>query len=154
MKKKKLTKAVIYVRSSVNEPAQHIEDQIFACLHYCKANDLVIVDCVTEIGSTVDKSRQGLKRLLSLIRDKAVDAIVVTSFNRIHRKFNSTVAFMNRIIEQDVELHTLDKGTDYDEIVTEAFCIEIGNVEKEIISQEESTRSASKKTIPKMPTKK
>ena len=42
---------------------------------------------------------------------------------------------MNLIIEQKITLHTLDKGTDYDEIVISAYHTEIEKEERAVLSK-------------------
>lgn len=120
--KKKIVKTAIYIRSSAQEPIEHISNQIKECIAYCKTNDLTIVDCFIDVGSAIDKRRPGLADLLALIRTKTLDALVVTSFERLFRDDAKSTQFFAALGEHKITLHLSSN------IVTskESFIEEVG----------------------------
>lgn len=100
-----MVKTALYIRSSAEEPIEHISNQIKECIAYCKTNDLTIVDCFIDVGSSIDKRRPGLVDLLALISTRTLDALVVTSFNRLFRDEPNSTHFIMALGEHKTTLH-------------------------------------------------
>lgn len=120
--KKKIIRTAIYIRSSAVEPIKHISNQIKECIAYCKVNDLTIVDCFIDVGSSIDKRRPGLADLLVLIRTETLGAIVATSFDRLFRDETKSTQLFTALGEHKITLHLSSN------IVTskESFIEEVG----------------------------
>ena len=78
-------RAAIYSRVSTDEQAEHgysLESQVEACKKYANDHGMnVIADIADDYsGSMID--RPGLKELLSMVKSKEVDAVVVYSSDR------------------------------------------------------------------------
>jgi DNA invertase Pin-like site-specific DNA recombinase len=120
--KKKIIKTALYIRSTAVEPIEHISNQIKECIAYCKTNDLTIVDCFIDVGSSIDKRRPGLVDLLALIRTETLGALVVTSYDRLFRDETISTQFFTALGEHKITLHLSSN------IVTskESFIEEVG----------------------------
>ena len=120
--KKKIIKTALYIRSSAVEPIEHISNQIKECIAYCKLNDLTIVDCFIDVGSSIDKRRPGLADLLALIRTETLGALVVTSFDRLFRDKTKSTQFFTALGEHKITLHLSSNIV----ISKESFIEEVG----------------------------
>lgn len=112
------TKAVVYVRVSTTEQADHgssISAQIDKCKSYCNHKNIEIVDIIEELGvsgSIPIYERPGGKKLLQLLNEKKANAIVTIKIDRISRSASDFLESMDSWDKQGVAIHFIDLGGD------------------------------------------
>lgn len=115
MNKKK--KVLIYTRVSTElQGKESLENQKQRCLAFLETHpNLEIHYTYSDIASGGKDNRDGIKKVISLIEQKKIDAIVVTELSRISRKMNFLVNFFeiarNNNIEIIAILNNIDTST-------------------------------------------
>src|SRR4051812_45922439 len=108
------SRAVIYCRVSTDQQASEgvsLDDQQRRLAAYCEAHGLVVVDVVVEGGESAGKAlagRPGGRKVLALIKRKAVDAVVIA---KLDRAFRNTIDALQTIESWDrsgIALHIAD----------------------------------------------
>lgn len=110
------SRAVVYVRVSTAQQAAEglsLDDQRERLAAYCGLRGLKVVAVVADEGESAGKplaKRTGGRRVLSLVKSKAVDAVVVL---KLDRAFRNTVDALNTVeawAKAGVALHVADLG--------------------------------------------
>jgi len=74
-------KAIGYIRVSTEEQAREgisLENQRAKIETYCSLNDLVLTEVIEDPGrSGKDLNREGVQRLMDMIKGRRIDAVVV-----------------------------------------------------------------------------
>ncbi|RUM28465.1 MAG: IS607 family transposase [Aquifex sp.] len=101
-------KVVIYARVSTQKQKTYLENQIQLCKQYCVSKGLQIDEIITDIASSFNFKRKGLKKLLDMVISSQVDTVVIYSKNRLSR-----IAF--ELIEEifsmfNVKIEVIDKS--------------------------------------------
>ena len=87
----KALKVATYSRVSTNKREQKPEVQVGELRRYCKARGFKIKHEIVDRTSGGTDERQGLKRLLQLVRAREVDAVVVVKLDRLFRSLKHLV---------------------------------------------------------------
>ncbi|CAK9252017.1 unnamed protein product [Sphagnum jensenii] len=91
----KALRAVTYSRVSTHDKGQNPEVQRAELNRYCKARDWPIQEEVIDYGSGGTDQRPGLKGLMSLVRARKVDVVVVTKLDRFARSLRHLVTALD-----------------------------------------------------------
>lgn len=148
-------KAVIYARATNYLHGQEdycIECQLSDCLEYCDARSLTVVSGHFDIGSTMASTRPGLDAIYDLILSGLVDAVVVTSLNRIFRTRSEASEFFELLSECDVTLHVKDLKSE--KSLTDVSPTEMQNTDAMLRARKvknglKTSKSGKAKVIPK-----
>lgn len=103
-------KALIYCRVALPD-MNALEMQKKHLLAYAEAQGFVVVDIVSESGSGLDYSREGLREVLALVEDGEVDILLIKSLCRLGRSIEKTDALLHRLKECEVKVVCAD-GTE------------------------------------------
>lgn len=114
--KKMGSRAVLYVRVSTAQQASEglsLEAQRERLSAYCQLRGLEPVEVVSDEGESAGKplaKRTGGRRVLSLVRSKAVDAVVVLKLDRAFRNTADALATVEAWDKAGVALHVAEMG--------------------------------------------
>lgn len=102
MSVQKVYSAGIYARLSVdshNEKNESIENQIAIAKAYMELQtDMVLFGCYSDLGRTgTNFEREGFNRLMSDVRSRKVDCIIVKDFSRFGRNYIETGNYIQKI---------------------------------------------------------
>ena len=103
-------KALIYCRVALPD-MNALEMQKKHLLAYAEAQGFVVDDIVSESGSGLDYSREGLREVLALVEDGEVDILLIKSLCRLGRSIEKTDALLHWLKECDVKVVCAD-GTE------------------------------------------
>jgi len=110
------TRAVLYIRVSTDEQADHgvsLEAQEAKLRAYCGLRDLEVADVVIDAGVSAGKplaSREGGKRVLELVRRKEVQSVVAYKLDRLFRNADDCMTITEQWDKKGVALHLVDMG--------------------------------------------
>lgn len=101
-KQEEIWSAGIYARLSVdknNQKNESIDTQIEIAKEYIrKSEDIVLVDCYTDLGKTgTNFEREGFDRLMTDIRRHKINCVIVKDFSRFGRNYIETGNYMEKI---------------------------------------------------------
>lgn len=111
-----MKRAVCYVRVSTEEQASggvSLDAQRESLRAYCALRQLDIVELISDEGVSAGKSlhkRPGGGRLLELIKDKSVDAVVAYKLDRLFRKAAECLNVSEAWQNTGVDVHLVDLG--------------------------------------------
>jgi DNA invertase Pin-like site-specific DNA recombinase len=94
-------KTVIYARTTAENKVA-LEKRLKQCREFCDAYSLTVVAEIHEFGNI--PARPGLAKLRRLIEEGQVEAVVVTSIDRLNRKVNRVAELVNEIEQAGVQL--------------------------------------------------
>lgn len=101
-------KTVIYARVSTQKQKSYLEHQIQLCKHYCASKGLQIDEVITDIASSFNFKRKGLKRLIDMVFGSEIERVVIYSKDRLSRiAFELFEEIFSRF---DVEINVIDKS--------------------------------------------
>ncbi|HID66212.1 MAG TPA: IS607 family transposase [Aquificaceae bacterium] len=101
-------KVVIYARVSTQKQKAYLENQIELCKQYCASKGLQIDEIITDIASSFNFKRKGLKKLLDMVVDSQVDTVVIYSKDRLSRiAFELIEEIFSRL---NVKIEVVDKS--------------------------------------------
>jgi DNA invertase Pin-like site-specific DNA recombinase len=109
-------KAIGYTRCSTNEQADSglgLEAQAERIKAYCTMRGLELPDLITDAGVSGGKplaSRDGGQRLLTTIRERKADAVVMLKLDRMFRNAGDCLATVEKWEKAGVALHVVDLG--------------------------------------------
>ena len=109
-------KAIGYTRCSTNEQADSglgLEAQAERIRAYCTMRGLELPDLITDAGVSGGKplaSRDGGQRLLTTIRERKADAVVMLKLDRMFRNAGDCLATVEKWEKAGVALHVVDLG--------------------------------------------
>jgi len=76
--------AVIYARiHKLSADSPELDRQVVCLRRYAKENGFNVVEVITDVGSSIDASRKGLRRLLELTASGTIKYVLVTSKDRL-----------------------------------------------------------------------
>lgn len=110
------SRAVLYVRVSTTQQASEglsLDAQRERLAAYCALRGLDVAEVVTDSGESAGKplaKRTGGKRVLSLVRSKAVDAVVVLKLDRAFRNTADALSTVDGWDKAGVALHVAEMG--------------------------------------------
>ena len=109
-------KAIGYTRCSTNEQADSglgLEAQSERIRAYCTMRGLELPDLITDAGVSGGKplaSRDGGQRLLTAIRERKADGVVMLKLDRMFRNAGDCLTTVERWEKAGVALHVVDLG--------------------------------------------
>jgi len=109
-------KAIGYTRCSTNEQADSglgLDSQAERIRAYATMRSLDVVDLITDAGVSGGKplaSRDGGQQLLTAIRDRKADAVVMLKLDRMFRNAGDCLTTVERWEKAGVALHVVDLG--------------------------------------------
>ena len=109
-------KAVAYMRVSTHEQAESglgLESQDSRIRAYCTMRNLDLIEAITDAGVSGGKplaSRDGGKRLLTVIRQHKADAVVMLKLDRMFRNAGDCLTTVETWEKAGVALHVVDLG--------------------------------------------
>ena len=109
-------KAIGYTRCSTNEQADSglgLEAQAERIKAYCTMRGSELLDLITDAGVSGGKpsaSRDGGQRLLTTIRDRKADAVVMLKLDRMFRNAGDCLTTVEKWEKAGVALHVVDLG--------------------------------------------
>lgn len=96
-------RVILYARCSTARD-QNPEVQLSELRRYCAAREWTITEEITDLGFTgTNADRPGLKRLLTLVRERQVDVVVVLKLDRLFRSLKHLVLTVEEFEELGVE---------------------------------------------------
>ena len=109
-------KAICYVRCSTQEQADSglgLEAQAERIRAYCVMRKLELLDIITDAGVSGGKplaSRDGGQQLLTMIRQRKADAVVMLKLDRMFRNAGDCLTTVETWEKAGVALHVVDLG--------------------------------------------
>ena len=109
-------KAICYVRCSTQEQADSglgLEAQAERIRAYCVMRKLELLDIITDAGVSGGKplaSRDGGQQLLTMIRQRKADAVVMLKLDRMFRNAGDCLTTVETWEKAGVALHVVDMG--------------------------------------------
>lgn len=100
----------IYAR--VSTPGQTVEPQLLELHGHAKNRGWPVAHEFTDIISGAKVSREGLDRLMVLVRDRAVDAVMVVKIDRLARSLSHFARLCDELKSAGVALIILGQGID------------------------------------------
>jgi DNA invertase Pin-like site-specific DNA recombinase len=89
-------KVLIYARVSTSDKSQNPQIQIEELRRYCSARGWTVVEEIVDHGfSGGTDQRPGLKKVMALVRERKVDAIIVTKLDRFARSLKHLVSALD-----------------------------------------------------------
>jgi len=82
---KTLDKVVIYARVSSRDQKEDLERQIEYLKSYCSSRGYRMAKILTDISSSLNENRKGLKQLFKLVEDGKITKVVITYKDRLTR---------------------------------------------------------------------
>lgn len=107
-------KVILYSRVSTSHHDQNPEVQLSELRRYCASRELEITEEIIDHGysGSTDK-RPGLKRLLSLVRSRQVDVVVVAKLDRLFRSLKHLVSTLEEFEALGVQFIAARDNVDY-----------------------------------------
>jgi DNA invertase Pin-like site-specific DNA recombinase len=109
-------KAIGYTRCSTNEQADSglgLEAQAERIRAYCTMRGSVLLELITDAGVSGERplaSRDGGQRLLTAIRERKADGVVMLKLDRMFRNAGDCLTTVERWEKAGVALHVVDLG--------------------------------------------
>lgn len=136
--------AGIYARLSVdnhNQKNESIDTQIEIAKEYInKSEDIVLVDCYTDLGETgTNFEREGFDRLMKDIRQHKINCVIVKDFSRFGRNYIETGNYMDKIFPFfNVRFISVSEGYDSHRKLHENdnFSVNIKNIVNELYARD------------------
>ncbi|MGD0485687.1 MAG: recombinase family protein [Syntrophorhabdales bacterium] len=109
-------KAIGYIRVSTEEQAREgisLENQRAKIETYCSLNDLVLTEVIEDPGrSGKDLNREGVQRLMDMIKGRRIDAVVVYKLDRLSRRVRDTLSLIDLVEKKSVAFHSITEKID------------------------------------------
>ena len=96
-------KVALYARVSTRDK-QNNEVQLRELRRYCASRDFKIASVITDKASGATDDREGLKRILELVRTKQVDGVVVLKLDRLFRSLKHLIQTLEEFEALKVKL--------------------------------------------------
>ncbi len=141
-KGKKMNKAIGYIRVSTEEQANEgvsLQNQADKIKAYCSLNDLELVEIIEDAGkSAKTTNREGLQRLLSMVLDKTINAVVVYKLDRLSRKVIDTLNLIETFDKNNIAFHSITEKIDTQTALGKFFLnmtASLAQMERDLISE-------------------
>ncbi|MDA8084003.1 MAG: recombinase family protein [Nitrospiraceae bacterium] len=138
----KMKKAVGYIRVSTTEQATEgisLDNQKSKIAAYCALNDLELIEIIEDAGkSGKNLSRDGVQALMSMVKGKRIDAVVVYKLDRLSRKVIDTLTLIETIERAGVTFHSLNEKIDTSTAMGRFFLnitASLAQMERDLISE-------------------
>lgn len=103
-------KVAIYCRVSTEE--QDADKQEYACLEYCKRNNLEIFKVYKDVISGTTSSRPEFNILLEDMRDMKFDTVMVTKLDRLGRSLQHLLSLFDEFQRKGVNFIAITQSID------------------------------------------
>jgi DNA invertase Pin-like site-specific DNA recombinase len=140
-------KAVGYIRVSTSEQAAEgisLDNQKAKIKAYCGLNDLDLAEIIEDAGkSGKSLNRDGVERLLSMVKKREIGAVVVYKLDRLSRKVIDTLTIIETLEKAEIAFHSLNEKIDTSTAMGRFFLnitASLAQMERDLIS--ERTRDA------------
>ena len=112
----KKTKALGYVRVSTTEQATEgisLDNQKSKIRAYCEIQDMHLIEIIVDAGkSGKNLNREGIQQLMSAIKKRSVEAVIVYKLDCLSRKVIDTLSLIETIEKSGVTFHSLNEKID------------------------------------------
>lgn len=142
-----MKKAIGYIRVSTTEQATEgisLDNQRAKIKAYCELNELELVGTIEDAGlSGKNLNRDGIQELISLVKGKRIDAVVVYKLDRLSRKVLDTLTLIETFEKAGIAFHSLNEKIDTGTALGRFFLnitASLAQMERDLIS--ERTRDA------------
>jgi DNA invertase Pin-like site-specific DNA recombinase len=109
-------KAVGYIRVSTEEQAREgisLENQRTKIQAYCSLNDLDLIEILEDAGrSGKDLNRDGIRRVIDLVRGREIDAVIVYKLDRLSRRVKDTLTILDAVDKKNIAFHSIMEKID------------------------------------------
>lgn len=109
-------RTVGYIRVSTDEQAREgisLENQRAKIEAYCQLNDLELTEILEDAGrSGKDFNREGMQRLIDLVKARSIDAVIVYKLDRLSRRVRDTLQLMDLVEKHRVAFHSITERID------------------------------------------
>lgn len=109
-------KAIGYVRVSTEDQSRegislnHQEDKLRT---YASLNDLDLLEIIRDEGvSGKDLDREGMNRLLEMVEDGSIDAVIVYKLDRLSRSVIDNFTLAEMFKSKDIAFHSISEKVD------------------------------------------
>lgn len=137
-----MKKAVGYIRVSTTEQAIEgisLDMQKAKIRAYCVLEGLELTEIIEDAGkSGKSLQREGIQRLTTLIKGRAVDAVIVYKLDRLSRKVIDTLTLIEAIERHCVTFHSLNEKIDTGSAMGRFFLnitASLAQMERDLISE-------------------
>jgi len=145
--------AVGYIRVSTEEQSREgisLEMQTEKIKQYAGLNDLTILEIIEDAGVSgkTIKARPGVQRVLSLVRSKQVDGVIVYSLSRLGRNTIEILEMTETMDKYGVALHSITEKLDTQSAMGRFFftlTASLAQMERQLISERTAAALATKK---------
>lgn len=111
-----MQKAVGYIRVSTNEQASQgvsLDNQRAKIQAYAICKDLELIEVVEDAGrSAKNLSRDGIQRVLELVKSKQIDAVIIYKLDRITRSVKDLGTIIETFQKANVDLMSVQDSID------------------------------------------
>ncbi len=111
-----MKKAIIYTRVSTASQAESgtsLQSQEEIARKYAKENDLEVIEVLSDRGLSGRKgNRPGLNRVMDMVNNKEIDAVIVYSMSRFGRSVKDLSANMEILEKKGVQFHSTKEKLD------------------------------------------
>ena len=108
--------AIGYVRVSTDEQAREgvsLENQKEKIAAYCGLNDLVLAEIIEDAGKSAKSlNRDGMRRLLSLVKRREISAVIVYKLDRLSRSVKDTITLIETFEKHHTAFHSVQDRID------------------------------------------
>lgn len=105
-------KVAIYVRTSAHNNAEiALHEQTMRVREYCKEKGLSVCDTVGVVGNR-QQGFEALQKAIKHAQENGVEAVVMTTSNRLYAAPNELELVLKALDESGVELETMDGSHD------------------------------------------
>lgn len=137
-----MKKAVGYIRVSTTEQAIEgisLDMQKAKIRAYCVLEGLELTEIIEDAGkSGKSLQREGIQRLTTLIKGRAIDAVIVYKLDRLSRKVIDTLTLIEAIERHCVTFHSLNEKIDTGTAMGRFFLnitASLAQMERDLISE-------------------
>lgn len=125
-----------YIRVSTNK--QHTDNQISEIKRFCKANKLIVNECIVEvISGTKSPNKRKLGKLMENVHEG--DLIICTELSRLGRSLIMIMNVLQHFLEKKVSVWTIKDGYKLgDDIQSKVLAFAFGlsaEIERKLISE-------------------
>lgn len=104
-------KAIGYIRVSTEEQAKEgvsLENQHDKITAYCALNDLELIEVVEDRGiSAKNLHREGIQKIITLIKKHSIDAVVVYKLDRLSRSVRDIIDLVELFEKNNIAFHAI-----------------------------------------------
>lgn len=137
-----MKKAIGYVRVSTSEQATEgisLDNQKAKIKAYCDLNDIELIEIIEDAGfSGKNLKRDGIKELLSQVKSKSIDAVIVYKLDRLSRKVIDTLTLIETFEKNGLTFHSLNEKIDTGTAIGRFFLnitASLAQMERDLVSE-------------------